>query len=108
MDGTALFHGVSTVFLAQVFGIELNIAQQLTIVLTATLASIGTAGTPSVGIITLAIVLKSIGMAPGGIAIIMGVERILDMCRSVVNVTGDAACAVVVSATEGGTADTAT
>lgn len=100
MDGTALFHGVSTVFLAQVFGMDLNIAQQLTIVLTATLASIGTAGTPGAGIITLAIVLKSVGMDPSGIAIIMGVERILDMCRSVVNVTGDASCALVVSASE--------
>jgi len=100
MDGTALFHGVSTVFLAQVFGMDLNIAQQLTIVLTATLASIGTAGTPGAGVITLAIVLKSVGMDPSGIAIIMGVERILDMCRSVVNVTGDASCALVVSASE--------
>ncbi|MHC4744867.1 MAG: dicarboxylate/amino acid:cation symporter [Planctomycetota bacterium] len=100
MDGTALFQGVSTVFLAQVFGMELNIAQQLTIVLTATLASIGTAGTPGAGIITLAIVLDSVGINPSGIALIMGVERILDMCRSVVNVTGDASCAVVVAATE--------
>lgn len=100
MDGTALFQGVSTVFLAQVFSADLNIAQQLTIVLTATLASIGTAGTPGAGIITLAIVLKSVGIDPQGIALIMGVERILDMCRSVVNVTGDASCAVVVAASE--------
>jgi len=100
MDGTALFQGVSTVFLAQVFGMELSIAQQLTIVLTATLASIGTAGTPGAGIITLVIVLKSVGIDPQGIALIMGVERILDMCRSVVNVTGDASCAVVVAASE--------
>ena len=100
MDGTALFQGVSTVFLAQVYGMDLNIAQQLTIVLTATLASIGSAGTPGAGIITLAIVLKSVGIDPQGIALIMGVERILDMCRSAVNVTGDASCAVVLAASE--------
>ncbi len=101
MDGTALYQGVSAVFIAQVFGMGLTVAQQLTIVLTATLASIGTAGTPGAGVITLAIVLKSIGVPLEGIAIILGVERILDMCRSVVNVTGDASCAVVVAATEG-------
>ena len=100
MDGTALYQGVSTVFLAQVFGMDLSIAQQLAIVLTATLASVGTAGTPGAGIITLAIVLKSIGVPLEGIAIIMGAERLLDMCRSVVNVTGDASCAVVVASTE--------
>ena len=80
---------------------SLTPAQQLTIVLTALLASIGTAGTPAAGVITLAIVLKSIGVPLEGIAIILGVERILDMCRSVVNVTGDASCAVVVASTEG-------
>jgi proton glutamate symport protein len=101
MDGTALYQGVSAVFIAQVFNMGLTGAQQLTIVLTATLASIGTAGTPGAGVITLAIVLKSIGVPLEGIAIILGVERILDMCRSVVNVTGDASCAVVVAATEG-------
>lgn len=100
MDGTALYHGVSTVFITQVYGMSLAPAQQLTIVLTALLASIGTAGTPAAGVITLAIVLKSIGVPLEGIAIIMGVERILDMCRSVVNVTGDASCAVVVASTE--------
>jgi proton glutamate symport protein len=101
MDGTALYHGVSTVFITQVYGMSLAPAQQLTIVLTALLASIGTAGTPAAGVITLSIVLKSIGVPLEGIAIIMGVERILDMCRSVVNVTGDASCAVVVASTEG-------
>lgn len=100
MDGTALYQGVSTVFLAQIYGMDLSIAQQLAIVLTATLASVGTAGTPGAGIITLAIVLKSIGVPLEGIAIIMGAERLLDMCRSVVNVTGDASCAVVVASTE--------
>jgi len=102
MDGTALYQGVSTVFIAQVYGLSLSPAQQLTIVLTAVLASIGTAGTPAAGVVTLAIVLTSIGVPLEGIALIMGVERILDMCRSVVNVTGDASCAVVVASSESG------
>ena len=101
MDGTALYQGVSAVFIAQFYGMGLTVPQQLTIVLTAVLASIGTAGTPMAGVITLAIVLKSIGVPLEGIGLIMGVERILDMCRSVVNVTGDASCAVVVSSSEG-------
>ncbi len=100
MDGTALYQGVSAVFIAQFYYMDLTVAQQLTIVLTAVLASIGTAGAPMAGVITLAIVLKSIGVPLEGIAIIMGVERILDMCRSVVNVTGDASCAVVVASSE--------
>ena len=100
MDGTALYQGVSAVFIAQFYYMDLTVVQQLTIVLTAILASIGTAGTPMAGVITLAIVLKSIGVPLEGIAIIMGVERILDMCRSVVNVTGDASCAVVVASSE--------
>jgi Na+/H+-dicarboxylate symporter len=102
MDGTALYQGVSTVFIAQVYGLDLSMVQQLTIVLTAVLASVGTAGTPAAGVITLAIVLKSIGVPLEGIALIMGVERILDMCRSVVNVTGDASCTVVVASSESG------
>ena len=102
MNGTALYQGVSTVFIAQVYGMSLAPMEQLTIVLTAVLASIGTAGTPAAGVITLAIVLKSIGVPLEGIALIMGVERILDMCRSVVNVTGDACCAVVVASSESG------
>lgn len=102
MDGTALYQGVSAVFLAQLYGMDLSVAQQLVVVLTATLASVGTAGTPGAGVVTLAVVLDSIGVPLQGIGIIMGVERILDMCRSVVNVTGDAACAVVVAATENG------
>lgn len=101
MDGTALYQGVSAVFLAQLYGIDLGLAQQATIVLTATLAAIGTAGTPGAGVVTLAIVLTSAGIPVEGIAIIMGVERILDMCRTAVNITGDAACAVVVGASEG-------
>jgi len=100
MDGTALYQGVSAVFIAQFYGMGLTVPQQLTIVFTAVLASIGTAGTPMAGVITLAIVLKSIGVPLEGIALIMGVERILDMCRTVVNVTGDASCAVVVASSE--------
>lgn len=102
MDGTALYQGVSAVFIAQLYGMDLGIGQQLTIVLTATLASIGTAGAPAAGIMMLAMILRSIGVPLEGIALILGVERILDMCRTVVNVTGDACCAVVVSATEKG------
>lgn len=102
MDGTALYQGVSALFVAQIYGMDLAIGQQLTIVLTATLASIGTAGAPAAGIMMLAMILRSIGVPLEGIALILGVERILDMCRTVVNVTGDACCAVVVGATEKG------
>jgi proton glutamate symport protein len=101
MDGTALYQGVATVFLAQLYGIPLGFGPQLTIVLTATLASIGTAGIPGVGIIMLAIVLNAVGVPLQGIGIILGVDRILDMCRTVVNVTGDAVCAMVITAMEG-------
>ncbi|MGE5294058.1 MAG: dicarboxylate/amino acid:cation symporter, partial [Solirubrobacterales bacterium] len=101
MDGTALYQGVAAVFLAQIYGIDLSFTQHLTVVLTATLASIGTAGIPGAGVIMLAIVLGSVGVPLQGIGIIMGVDRILDMCRTVVNITGDAVCAVVVASTEG-------
>lgn len=101
MDGTALYQGVAAVFLAQLYGMDLTLGQQLTIVLTATLASIGTAGVPGAGIITLAIVLRSIGVPLQGIGIILGVDRFLDMCRTAVNITGDAACAAVVASSEG-------
>ena len=101
MDGTALYQGVAAVFIAQVFGMELSWAQQAMIVLTATLASIGAAGVPGVGMITLALVLKTVGVPLEGIALILGVDRLLDMCRTVINVTGDASCASVVAATEG-------
>jgi len=100
MDGTALFHGVSTLFISQVYGLDLTFAQQLTVVLTATLASIGTAGTPGAGMVTLAIVLRSIGIPVEGIGLILGVERLVDMCRTAVNVTGDACCAAVVAGRE--------
>jgi Na+/H+-dicarboxylate symporter len=101
MDGTALYQGVATIFIAQVYGLELSLGQQLMVVLTATLASIGAAGVPGVGMITLALVLQTVGVPLEGIALILGVDRILDMCRTTVNITGDASCAVVVAATEG-------
>lgn len=101
MDGTALYQGVATVFIAQVYGIPLTVLDQVTIVLMATLASIGTAGVPSVGLITLTMVMKSVGVPLEGIALILGVDRILDMCRTVVNITGDASASVVVAAGEG-------
>jgi len=104
MDGTALYQGVATVFIAQVYGIELGLAALLTIVLTATLASIGAAGVPSAGIITLILVLQSVGLAEqaaAGIALILGVDRILDMLRTAVNVTGDLSAAAFVARSEG-------
>ncbi|MBX2974990.1 MAG: dicarboxylate/amino acid:cation symporter [Ignavibacteriaceae bacterium] len=100
MDGTALYQGVAAVFIAQVFGFELNLTQQLTIVFTAVLASIGTAPVPGVGIIMLIIILRSVGIPQEGIALILGVDRILDMCRTVVNVTGDAVAATVIATSE--------
>ncbi|MDJ0765478.1 MAG: dicarboxylate/amino acid:cation symporter [Myxococcota bacterium] len=101
MDGTALYQGVAAVFIAQVYGLDLGIGDQLTVLLTATLASIGAAGVPGVGMITLALVLKSIQIPLEGIALILGVDRILDMCRTAVNVTGDASAAVIIAASEG-------
>ncbi|HSG26908.1 MAG TPA: dicarboxylate/amino acid:cation symporter, partial [Candidatus Krumholzibacterium sp.] len=101
MDGTALYQGVAAVFIAQVYGMGLTIGDQLTIVLMATLASIGAAGVPGIGVITLAMVLDTIGVPLQGIALILGVDRILDMCRTTVNITGDASAALVVAATEG-------
>ncbi len=100
MDGTSLYQAVAVVFLAQLHGVDLNITQQLTIVLTATLASIGTAAVPSAGLIMLIIVLQSVGLNPAWIALIFPVDRILDMCRTVVNVTGDATVATVVASSE--------
>ncbi len=100
MDGTALYQGVATVFIAQLYGIDLSIGDQLTIVLTATLASIGTAGVPGVGMIMLVIVLQSVGLPLEGIAVILGVDRILDMCRTVCNVTGDAMVCTLVASSE--------
>ncbi|MBR9974580.1 MAG: dicarboxylate/amino acid:cation symporter [Bacteroidetes bacterium] len=100
MDGTALYQGVAAVFIAQVYGMDLSLTQQLTIVLTATLASIGTAPVPGVGIIMLIIVLRSVGVPETGIALILGVDRILDMCRTITNVTSDATATMIVASTE--------
>lgn len=101
MDGTAIYQGVCAIFIAQVFGINLTLGQQLTIVLSATLASIGTAGVPGAGMVMLAMVLESVGLPIEGIALVAGVERPLDMMRTCINVTGDVSCAVVVARTEG-------
>ncbi|MCB0273829.1 MAG: dicarboxylate/amino acid:cation symporter [Calditrichaeota bacterium] len=100
MDGTALYQGVATMFIASWFGMELGISQQLTIVLTATLASIGTAAAPGVGILMLVIILQQLGIPLEGIALILAVDRILDMMRTVVNVTSDLTAATIVAATE--------
>ena len=101
MDGTSLYQAVAAVFIAQAFGIDLDISQQLTIVLTATLASIGAAAVPGAGMVMLVIVLGAINVPAEGLALIFGVDRILDMLRTVVNVTGDATVATVVASTEG-------
>lgn len=100
MDGTAIYQGVCAVFIATCYGINLTFAQMLTIVLTATLASIGTAGVPGSGMIMLAMVLQSVGLPVEGIALVAGVDRIFDMGRTVVNITGDAACTIIVSKLE--------
>ena len=101
MDGTALYQGVAAVFIAQVYGIPLDLGAQLTIVLTATLASIGTAAAPGVGILMLVIVLQQAGIPLEGIALILAVDRILDMIRTTVNVTSDATASTIIAASEG-------
>lgn len=100
MDGTALMQAVATVFLAQFYAIELSTGQQISIVFTAVFSAIGTPGIPSAGMVMLVIVLRSVGVPSDGIAMILAVDRLLDMCRTVVNVTGDAACAVAVAGSE--------
>jgi proton glutamate symport protein len=104
MDGTALYQAVAVMFIAQIYAVPMGMAEQLTIVLTATLASIGAAGVPSAGIITLILVLQSVGLGEqtqAGIALILGIDRILDMIRTAVNVTGDLTAASVIARTEG-------
>lgn len=101
MDGTALFQGIAAVFIAQVYGIGLGIGDQLMIVLTATLASIGTAGAPGVGMLMLVIVLEQVGIPVEGIALILAVERIIDMFRTTINITSDASAAVIIASSEG-------
>jgi proton glutamate symport protein len=97
MDGTALYQSIAAVFIAQVYGIDLSLLQMTTIVITATLAAAGAAGVPGAGMITLVIVLSAVGIPSEGIALIMAPDRILDMCRTVVNVSGDAVAAVVIA-----------
>lgn len=98
MDGTAIYQGICAIFIAQIFGITLDFTQQLTVVLTSTLASIGAAGVPGAGMIMLAMVLQSVGLPVEGIALVAGIDRILDMGRTVVNMAGDAACALCINA----------
>ena len=100
MDGTAIMQGVATVFIAQVYGVDLTTTQLLMVVLTATLASIGTAGVPGVGLIMLAMVLQQVNLPVEGIALIIGIDRLLDMTRTVVNVTGDCTVACIVAKSE--------
>ena len=97
MDGTAIYQGVCAIFIAACYGIQLTFPQMLTVVLTATLASIGTAGVPGAGMVMLAMVLAAVGLPVDGIALVAGVDRIFDMGRTVVNITGDASCAIIVS-----------
>lgn len=101
MDGTSIMQGVAVVFIAQAYGIPLTMGNLATVVVIATLASIGTAGVPSVGLVTLAMVLNSVGLPTEGIALIMGIDRILDMIRTAVNITGDAVCTTIVCHQEG-------
>ncbi|MTH53917.1 cation:dicarboxylase symporter family transporter [Bacillus mangrovi] len=100
MDGTAIMQGVATIFIAQVYSQNLTLTEMLIVVLTAVLASIGTAGVPGVGLIMLALVLNSVSLPVEGIALILGIDRLLDMARTAVNITGDAACAVIISESE--------
>ena len=100
MDGTAIMQGVATVFIAQVYGIDLTLTSFIVVILTATLASIGTAAVPGVGLITLALVLEQAGLPVEGIALIIGVDRLLDMVRTAVNVTGDATVSLIVARSE--------
>jgi len=101
MDGTAIMQGAATIFISQLYGIPLSISAILTVILTATLASVGTAGVPGVGLIMLSMVLQSVGLPVEGIALIIGIDRILDMCRTVINITGDAVCTIIIAKSEG-------
>ncbi len=101
MDGTAIYQGVAAVFIAQVYGIELTVGMMATIVLSATLASIGTAGVPGAGSIMLTMVLQTVGLPLEGLGLILGVDRIFDMGRTAMNITGDAVCTTIISKQEG-------
>ena len=100
MDGTAIMQGVATVFISQAFNIDLSLTDYLMVIVTATLASIGTAGVPGVGLIMLAMVLNQVGLPVEGIALIMGVDRLLDMMRTAVNITGDSVVTCIVAKSE--------
>ncbi len=100
MDGTAITHGVATVFIANVYGIELGIVDYFTVVAMTVLASIGTAGIPGLGLAMLAMIFNQVGLPVEGIALILGVDRLLDMMRTAVNVTGDTVIAMIISRSE--------
>ncbi|MGK4198497.1 dicarboxylate/amino acid:cation symporter [Fusobacterium sp. HC1336] len=101
MDGTAVMQGVATIFIAQIYGIDLTMGNYITIIVTATLASIGTAGVPGVGVIMLGMVLVQVGLPLEGIGLVMGIDRFVDMFRTMINITGDAVCTLVIAKTEG-------
>jgi Na+/H+-dicarboxylate symporter len=101
MDGTAIMQGAATIFISQLYGVPLSLSAILTVILTATLASIGTAGVPGVGLIMLSMVLQAVGLPIEGIALIIGIDRILDMSRTAINITGDAICTIIVAKSEG-------
>ena len=101
MDGTAVMQGIATIFIAQIYGKDLTMAHYISIILTATLASIGTAGVPGVGVIMLGMVLVQVGLPLEGIGLVMGIDRFVDMFRTMINITGDAVCTLVVAKTEG-------
>ncbi len=101
-NGTAMFEGVTVIFLAQFFGVELSLGQQLYVMVICILAGIGTAGVPAGSLPVVALILGSVGVPPEGIGLIIGVDRFLDMCRTTLNVIGDLVCATVISAVSGG------
>lgn len=101
MDGTAVMQGIATIFIAQIYGKDLTMAHYISIILTATLASIGTAGVPGVGVIMLGMVLVQVGLPLEGIGLVMGIDRFVDMFRTMINITGDAVCTLVIAKTEG-------
>ena len=97
MDGTAIMQGVAVMFAAQVYGVDLGTSAIITVIVTAVLASVGTAAVPSAGMVTLSMVFTSVGLPSGIIGIIMGIDSFLNMCRTTVNITGDAICTIIVS-----------
>ena len=101
MDGTAIMQGVATVFLANVYGIDLGLGGYLTVIMMAVLASVGTAGVPGVGLVMLTMVLGQVGLPIEGIALILGVDRLMDMLRTAVNISGDAVVSTIVASSEG-------